>query len=92
MCGHQVSVEKQAVLLSSTETASLGRCIPNHGTLLHLSLVISVRLCLLVTKHLTSETAGTDEHIHYFVAVWSVVWEEGFHSPQCFRVTVNGQR
>lgn len=92
MCGYQVSVEKQAVLLSNTETVSLGRCIPDHGTLLYLPLVISVRLCLLISKHPTSETAGTDEHIHYTVAVWKVVWEEGFHSLQCFPVTVNGQR
>lgn len=92
MCGHQVSVEKQAVLLSNTETVSLGRCIPNHGTLPHLSLVVFVKLCLLLTKHPTSETAGTDERIHYTVAVWSVEWEGGFHSPQCFPVTVSGQR
>lgn len=92
MCGHQVSVEKQAVLLSNKETVSLGRCIPNHGTLLHLSLVISIRLCLLLTEHPTSEAAGTDEHIHYTVAVWSVAWAGGFHSPQCFPVTVSGQR
>lgn len=87
-----MSVEKQAVLLSRTETVSLGRCTPDHGTLLHLSLVISVRLCLLIPEHPTSETAGTDEHIHYTVAVWRVAWEEGFHSPKCFPVAVNGQR
>jgi len=74
MRGPQVSVGKQAALLSSTGTVSLRRCIPNDGTLLHLSLVTSVSLCLFVMKYLTSETASTDEYIHHIVAVWSVAW------------------
>lgn len=74
MCGYQMSVEKQAVLLSSIETVSLGRCTPNHETLLRLSFMTSVRLCLFVLKYPTSETANTEEHFHYIAVVWSVAW------------------
>lgn len=66
MCGHYIFLEKQGMglLLLSTGALSLERSKPSHGTQLHLSFVIIIRLFFFFTENPALETASTEENIN----------------------------